>query len=77
MSTVAVILQALASQAAHVAEVLPGAATASSFVPYFDYTGPLAVSPAAPAPAALAAKLPLHLCSWLSDMPARCLRRGR
>jgi hypothetical protein len=41
-----VLVNALAAQAAHIAEVNPGAAVASSFVRYYDYTGPLNVSPA-------------------------------
>jgi hypothetical protein len=51
MTMAALMMHSLATQAAHVAEVNPGAAAATGFVRYFDYPGPLNVSPAPAAPA--------------------------
>lgn len=56
MSSLPIMMHSFAAQAAHIAEVNPGAATASAFVRYFDYTGPLNVSLAVPPPASRASR---------------------
>jgi hypothetical protein len=61
---VPVLMLAMTVQASHVSELelLPCAATARSFGSHHDYTGPLKVRPAAPAPATHHRQQPLTPC---------------